>query len=168
MNLPTSQPRKPGLRGILGILGAPAAEQTAWFLGCIRWLLIPPTVLIAWRVALSVYWRDEREAWLRRDPGAVAFGDGRLDGQAILLTLGPLLVCLVLMAIIAAPSALRVLSIGILVVPFAAAIEFLCGPAIEQYLGGAARFHGPSVFGILALTAFFRFNFWRGQNIDAG
>lgn len=120
------------------------------------WLLLPVAVGIAWRLALWIYWFREREAWIRRHGGgttAAAFGEGKLDAQAVFLTLGSWCLVLIFVAFVPAPPALQVFAIGVLAVPLAVGIEFLGGQSIGRLLGNLPRSQGPTLAGILVLVS---------------
>lgn len=144
------------------------AAQSAWVLGRLRWFLLPPTVFLTWTLVLHLLYRSDRDALLQRRPEAVAFGDGILLGQALLLTLGSACLSLILASLLAAPSALRVVAVGILGVLVAPAIDELLGAWIEAHLGGRTRFHGATLLGIAALFALWRLPLIRRRGRHAG
>lgn len=124
----------------------------------LKWLVLPLVVAISWRIALAVYWHRDREDWIRKNGGdsvAAAFGDGKLDAQALLLTRSSLLLAIALCLLLPAPKAWRVFVIGAFAVLFAMGIDLIAGELIDKHLGARVRFDGPTVVGaLLALTAF--------------
>jgi hypothetical protein len=82
-----------------------------------NWLLLPIVFGITFRVVLWFYWMPERNDWIHsheNNPAAVAYGEGKLDAMAIIVTSGPWLLSFICCVIGSAPRIRGVIAMGII------------------------------------------------------
>jgi len=108
------------------------------------WLALPVVFGVAFRIALWVYWRQERSEWITShggDPASAAYGDGIHYGLAILSMKWPLLLSVVCCGVAAGPRLLSVVVMGLISAAGAVAVGMVSGAWLGGRFGSFSTIH---------------------------
>jgi hypothetical protein len=134
-----------------------------------NWLLAPLGFGISYRLALWLYWLPERQRWIAAhggDANSVAFGEGEMDGTAIILMF-TLLVLFVICSVFAPKArAAETIVIGGLTAVITAVCQRLFSSVLASKLGPDATFYGIPI--IVACVFIFALSYFRRRRLTAG
>jgi hypothetical protein len=134
-----------------------------------NWLLAPLGFGISYRIVLWLYWFPERQRWIAAhggDTSSVAFGEGELDGDAIVLTLAVLVLFAICCAFAPKARARETFVIGGLTALITAVCQRLLWSFLESKLGPTATFYG--IPAIVACVFVFAFSYFQRRRFAAG
>ena len=116
----------------------------------LKWLLLVPAFTLADRILLHLYWLPDRRAWISRHPSlSPAYGDGRVDAQAIIATAAPAVIALLCLVSLRAPRLWLVIVIGVISALVGFGLQHLCSAALANTFGFRLARHLPIAIGTL-------------------
>jgi hypothetical protein len=127
-----------------------------------NWLLAPFGFGVSYRLALWLYWFPERQKWIAAhggDASSVAFGEGELDGDAIVLTLALLVLFAICCALAPKARVWETFVIGGLTAVITAVCQRLLWNFLASKVGVAAAFYGIPI--IVACVFVFAFSYYQ-------
>jgi asparagine N-glycosylation enzyme membrane subunit Stt3 len=119
------------------------------------WLLAIPAFAATYRIGLHFYFAADCIELQRNHPeltNACAFGNGSLDGRAIIATLGPALVLLLLCFFTRAPRAWLTFLLGAVAAFLAFSVQAAWGEQLQIHFGTFFSLHGINLLA-MALAA---------------